>query len=254
MPRYFVAKSERIQSLKKSLVTSEWACNQRLNDPQPWKILHEAKLSGDVVLLFSVNNCHGFHGYATMESTISESNILEIDGKQYYRFKIQWCRIFCDHFGDKCLPFSDMDHLTFGSGEQRSLSKARNWDEIEESVAQELIRLLEKRYSALESALNKKQVDSQLANKARQFMDDCDGLSTEEIWTKLLDKVTISLGTVLLACPFGSDRYNLAIKESDTDYFIVYYCPTDSLLGFKPPAQTIKVHHIEVIPVIPRRM
>ena len=69
--RYFVAKSATLEALGRSFKTTVWAVSDRKNPPQPKEILCEAFDSlkdndGEVILIFSVNNCHGHHGYASM--------------------------------------------------------------------------------------------------------------------------------------------------------------------------------------------
>lgn len=64
--RYFVAKCDNIDRLEAASRTCIWACCDRKTNPQPRDVLHSAMLDGDVILVFSVNNCHGWHGYAQM--------------------------------------------------------------------------------------------------------------------------------------------------------------------------------------------
>ncbi|VDI12629.1 Hypothetical predicted protein [Mytilus galloprovincialis] len=69
-----------------------------------------------------------------------------------------------------------------------------------------------------------------------------------ENWSQLVKKVENELGTVLLACPFGSQRYNLDTKKSDMDMFVIYQADTKSLLGFdKQPPQTVKSSERETL-------
>ena len=70
--RYFVAKVATIQDFRRCSETNKWACRDRSSPPQPAEILKEAFTQGPVILVFSVNNCHGWHGYAEMISTPAE--------------------------------------------------------------------------------------------------------------------------------------------------------------------------------------
>ena len=67
-PRYFVAKCGGIDSLRRCVASRTWASRERVTPPQPHETLTAALSQGPVVLLFSVNNCHGWHGYCHMMS------------------------------------------------------------------------------------------------------------------------------------------------------------------------------------------
>ena len=73
---YFIAKCIRMQSLKECQKTHSWACTDRADGPQPRSLLTDAFNKGQVILIFSVNNCHGWHGYATMKSIPGTSFIV----------------------------------------------------------------------------------------------------------------------------------------------------------------------------------
>lgn len=64
--RYFIAKVNNFPSFRQAVQTSQWACSDKTIPPQPRDILSEAFSHGKVVIIFSVSNCHGWHGYAEM--------------------------------------------------------------------------------------------------------------------------------------------------------------------------------------------
>ena len=61
---YFVAKCVNLDSLKRSAKNNIWACCDRKFPPHPRDLITNPLASGEVILLFSVNNRHGWHGYA----------------------------------------------------------------------------------------------------------------------------------------------------------------------------------------------
>lgn len=71
--RYFVAKCGSMDSLRRCVTTKRWASRERVFPPQPHEILSDALAEGPVILIFSVNNCHGWHGYCCMTSTPAAS-------------------------------------------------------------------------------------------------------------------------------------------------------------------------------------
>ena len=65
---YFIVKCRNIESLKKCYETGKWACRDRVAPPHPRCVLTGRLERQPVVLIFSVNNCHGWHGYCEMIS------------------------------------------------------------------------------------------------------------------------------------------------------------------------------------------
>ena len=63
---YFIAKVASVHDLQRCSETNIWACRDRLNPPHPRTVLSAALEKSTVILIFSVNNCHGWHGYAEM--------------------------------------------------------------------------------------------------------------------------------------------------------------------------------------------
>ena len=71
--RYFVAKCQKMEHLATARKTCIWACGDRVGQaPHPREFLRDAFQDGGVVLVFSVNGCHGWQGYASMTSAPSE--------------------------------------------------------------------------------------------------------------------------------------------------------------------------------------
>ena len=64
-------------------------------------------------------------------------------------------------------------------------------------------------------------------------------VSPDAIWQRLTTHVR-DYGRIMLACPFGSHRYNLHTPSSDLDMFVVYIGDTEKCLSFHPPPLTIK--------------
>lgn len=64
--RYFITKCASIKALRQCVDTGIWACRERVNPPQPHEVLSSAFRQSAVILIFSVNNCHGWHGYSRM--------------------------------------------------------------------------------------------------------------------------------------------------------------------------------------------
>ena len=68
---------------------------------------------------------------------------------------------------------------------------------------------------------------------------DSSDLSSAVLWERLTTHVK-DYGRIMLACPFGSHRYNLHGENSDLDMFVVYIGDTEKCLSFHPPPLTIK--------------
>ena len=64
-------------------------------------------------------------------------------------------------------------------------------------------------------------------------------LSPDALWNRLTTHLR-DYGKIMLACPFGSHRYNLHTPNSDLDMFVVYIGDTEKCLSFHPPPLTIK--------------
>ena len=64
--RYFIVKCASIQALQRCADSGIWACRDRVTPPHPRTLLSAALQASRVILIYSVNNCHGWHGYAEM--------------------------------------------------------------------------------------------------------------------------------------------------------------------------------------------
>ncbi|KAL5007505.1 hypothetical protein ScPMuIL_016311 [Solemya velum] len=255
---YFIAKCKDIPSLKHCLETRQWACRCHQNPPNPPEVLKDAFLSGNpVVLIFSVNNCHGWHGYALMENvpgSVSPENVsLQTENhgtsepdkniceafagsKDWQYFSVRWEKCFLSSFGEQCLPYHTTEDLMLTDG--LPVNKYRNWQWLPENTGKNICQLIDDHFNKLEVKHQKKE-EKRLENRPKPFLSST--ITDEKAcWLTLINKVETELGQVLLACPFGSQRYNLQGEASDVDIFVVYQADTKKLLGFNPPKQTIK--------------
>ena len=65
---YYIAKCANMTSLRTAQQSLVWACLDRSMDPQPRHMLCDSYKQGIVTLVFSVNDCHGWHGIAQLTS------------------------------------------------------------------------------------------------------------------------------------------------------------------------------------------
>ena len=63
---FFIVKVASIQALQRCADSGIWACRDRVAPPHPRTLLSSALKASRVILIYSVNNCHGWHGYAEM--------------------------------------------------------------------------------------------------------------------------------------------------------------------------------------------
>lgn len=222
---YFIAKCKDIPSLKQCLATGQWACHHHQNPPNPPEVLTDAYLSGNpVVIIFSVNNCHGWHGYASMlnvpgsvhaesigtqlvDSESSEQNetfqTFAITQNWQY-FTVRWEKCFLSSFGEQCLSYRTTEHLTLSDGSL--VNKSRNWQQLPETIGQNICQLIDGHFEMLIMKQQKKE-ERRLENQPKPFLSSTQAVSVgEDSWVRLLKKVETELGRVLLACPFGSQR------------------------------------------------
>ena len=114
------------------------------------------------------------------------------------------------------------------------LNKCRNYSQIPSPLAVQLIDKMKAHYqSTVATAIKpyKPALFSLEANEKSQF---------KLLWEKL-NKVVKTKGRILMTCPFGSQRYNLANENSDMDMFVIYMTSTRSHLSLTAPPMTIKV-------------
>ncbi|CAG2231531.1 unnamed protein product [Mytilus edulis] len=273
--RYFIAKCANIKSLQTCINNSRWACRDRVNSlSQPREILSSAFQTSNVIIIFSVNNCHGWHGYVEMHSEpkmdANSNKEFDVDseksdnvaaGKEmpnsdnskkdddlspWFYFNLKWITEYSSQFGEQCLPFQKT--ANFYCIDKTLLNKARNWHEIDEETGQELCKQMDEHYKKLKIKQEEK-IKLHESRLPPPFMRPASNTENfMENWSQLVKKVENELGTVLLACPFGSQRYNLDTKKSDMDMFVIYQADTKSLLGFdKQPPQTVKSSEREAL-------
>ena len=75
------------------------------------------------------------------------------------------------------------------------------------------------------------------------FFKVSDQESSNTPWSSLWERLSSHVedhGRIMLACSFGSHRYNLDTPTSDLDMFVVYIGDTKKCLSFHPPPTTIK--------------
>lgn len=259
--RYFVVKCASVDALRRCVNAGKWACRERNNPPQPHEFLTTAFKQGPVTFLFSVNNCHGWHGFCHMitppikYSCDDEYHDKENDGHSrhayspdksqptdiWHHFTVKWQTQLITEFGERCLPSLDTQDFLLPDG--TPLNKARGWHEMSADVGNHICHLLDKYHADLvDQRLQKK--EEKLAAQPLPFLETEVGVedhgATEQYWRYVVEKVERELGNVHLACPFGSQRYNLHRPGSDIDAFIVYQAQTRDLLRLDPPKQTLK--------------
>ena len=218
---YFVAKCVNMDSLKRSAKNNIWACCNRKFPPHPRDLIANALTSGEVILLFSVNNCHGWHGYArvlsvpgsvsveefnaTLDSTDAKVMITdktEKEESEWQRFGIEWLQLYLRDHGEQCLPSIETDDLLCSDGQ--AVNKARNFQEVVTSVGDLMCQRIDEHYGQLTVKKRKKLEEQQEKLPAPFFQP---GMENDPlvIWEKLVHKVS-GMGKVLLACAFGSQR------------------------------------------------
>ena len=224
---YLVVKCVNIDSLKRTAKNNIWACCDRKFPPHPRDLVTNALKSGEVILLFSVNNCHGWHGYARVVNepgsvSVEESNAsLEANDKklvikdksdneepEWHRFKIEWKRLYLREHGEQCLPFSETDDLLCVDGQP--VSKARNFQEVPCDVGEIMCQKLDAHYKQL-TLKKQKKLEEQQQKLPPPFFQPGLEKDPQVIWEKLVHKVH-GMGKVLLACAFGSQRCGKKLK------------------------------------------
>lgn len=225
MVRYFVCKCATLASFRQSVETGVWACKDRDSSPHPRETLTQALGEGTVVLIFSVNNCHGWHGVCEMISAPGEVNLDRAENASHdgpgfdtgrssnsiiwHRFRVRWRTAFIRKFGERCLSSQTTSELCRFDGQP--VNKCRNLEELPEDVGETICSMIEEHYNHLCEKLKEKE-NAQLSKQPEPFLNDVkEQMDFQTTWRKLVEKVERDLGKVLLACPFGSQRYGLYI-------------------------------------------
>lgn len=223
---YFVTKVDNFASLKKCVHTGKWACRDRSCAPQPRDFLADAFQREQVVVIFSVVNNHGWHGIAELRSSpnsdISKTdqnigknigvtnaehiNSTERRGLTWYYFDVKWIMNFLE-FGEQCLPSKFTEDLMCMEGDKEiQVNKCRNWQELNQSCGEKLCIQMNQYYDDLK--LKQKEKEEKIKeNIPKPFYEGEEAKSVTETWRSIVDKVEKELGKVILACPFGSQRY-----------------------------------------------
>lgn len=145
---------------------------------------------------------------------------------------------------ESCVSFAQTKELFCADG-ITPLNKARNYQAVSAETGQRLCDLIDAKRSELLERQEAKQ-QRELERLPPPFLHVSAREATEHkmLWKALIEQVETKLGRVLLACPFGSQRYNCHTEQSDVDMFVVYQSPTSRFLGFTLPAMTIKVQYM----------
>ena len=227
---YFIAKCIDFQALNTSHVTCEWGSRRYETTTSPHKILQDCYSAGQVYLIFSVNESKGWQGVAKMATAPAE--MPDKDG--WHKFKLQWDLKFPDNHRNG-LPFSETVDMYISKGDETVLlNKCRNYTQIPSSLATKLIDKMKAHYQNIQLTATKP------SKPALFSLEDGEKSQFKLLWEKL-NEVVKTKGRILMTCPFGSQRYNLAIKNSDMDMFVVYMASTRSHLSLTAPPMTIKV-------------
>lgn len=240
--KYFIAKVNSFPSFKQAVSSGKWACTNRHSSPQPVNILSEAFKQGPVIIIFSVSNCHGWHGYARMSSLPEAENVpaqlmsnftdksttcdlkdntsMQTDNKSYkeddnvkpgpasqiyHYFNINWLVHFTE-FGEQCLTSKKTEELFCieqPTGMKIGINKSRNWQELDLVCGKQLCEMLDGLYVEMCKLRDEKQLSKSLT---KPFFEESSGCTTEKTWEKIVQQVENDLGKVILACPFGSQR------------------------------------------------
>jgi len=260
---YFIVKCNTAEDLETCIKTNRWACRKRLQPPQPQDLLYEAHRKGKVILIFSITKNHGWHGYCISESSSSvfdkQKNNSEKQATcsvnndaasaEWDYFPVHWCVHFQDISKQACLPSAETLDLELLDGS--SVNRARNWQQISERAGEKLCKLMsnlkEKLIKHKDCLLKKEEERAEpllfVAEGPGIEAAKVQGSSIFEGWDLIINKVEQEFGKIHLVCPFGSQRYNCSMPDSDSDIFIVYQAKTTRVLGLNPPKPTVKNSH-----------
>ena len=142
------------------------------------------------------------------------------------------------------MRFQETEHLCCDD-DVTSVNKARNYQKLSSETGKKICDLIEAKHKQLlgEQEIKRQRDRERLPPPFFEFnpntVHDHDAL-----WSELLAQVEAKLGMVILACPFGSQRYNCQTENSDVDMFVVYQAPTSKFLGFALPPMTIKARSV----------
>ncbi|KAI6661599.1 hypothetical protein LOD99_13472 [Oopsacas minuta] len=238
---YFIAKCDNFESLIKCQESKIWACpRHEKSEKQPRDILLTAFNTSQVIIMFSVNASKGWQGYARLMTPPAETAVKK-NNSMWYTFEVEWVVTFTSRFRNG-LSFSMTEDIMIHEKENlKSLNKARNWETVNDAIGKNLCNLLDAQYKL--SKENEQKVEARKMGYENPIffkLSETDStISSSALWERLTTHVK-DYGRIMLACPFGSHRYNLHGENSDLDMFVVYIGDTEKCLSFHPPPLTIK--------------
>jgi len=218
MTSYFIAKVNNFAALQKCIADGKWACKKRVIPPHPNEILKKSFQSGRVLIIYSVINNHGWHGIAEMKSLPSVRADTQEDGgegnhyenasdHEWHYFDVEWLVNFLE-FGEQCVSFALTEDITCCEhGNIISVNKSRNWQKIDSSAGQVICELIQNQFKWLCSKQQEKLEKQQEKLQDSFYKTNDTTISTVDMWERIVGKVEAELGKVVLACPFGSQRY-----------------------------------------------
>ena len=162
-------------------------------------------------------------------------------GDCWHRFEIEWACL-SQHYATVCLPFDQTEDLVNAMDYDNPVNKARNWQELPSECGEQLCLRLQ---TFIQDDEKKRKRDAEIVKQQMPppflSLTENEMLDTGHLWQRMNSKVE-QYGRIILACSFGSQRYNLHTADSDLDMYVVYMADTRKLLSFSPPPQTIKVY------------
>jgi predicted nucleotidyltransferase len=239
--RYFVAKCNNFDSLRKGVETNSWAAPEHKKGPQPYEVLSAAfSTCGQVNILFSVNGSRGWQGHAVMKSLPTEPTVEDRQkGDCWHRFQLEW-KCLSQHYATVYLSYDQTEDMVNAMDYNNPVNKARNWQEVPSECGEQLCLQLQ---ALVQDDEKKRKRNAELVKQQMPppflSLTDKEMLDTGCLWQRMNEKVE-QYGRIILACSFGSQRYNLHNADSDLDMYVVYMADTRKLLSFNPPPQTIK--------------
>lgn len=221
---YFVVKCTSIKHLQICIDSGVWAFRMRLNPPQPSELLETAHRKGRVILIFSVNNQHGWHGFCESKYPSNNNSSIEEETEQnklhglhknvkseddgWFRFPVDWLQHFQNISTHECLPLEKTKHLILVDGSP--VNQARNWQQMTEEAGDKLCKQIGQHHDFLLQEKINKEKEKEKHKEKSFFKDEEESVTTPdqivESWRTLIEKVQRDLGKVILACPFGSQR------------------------------------------------
>ena len=134
--RYFITKCDTFENLITCQESKIWAVSKHeKTTKQPRDRLLSAYNDSKVVIIFSVNGSKGWQGYTRLLTPPSETAVTrEGSAGEWFKFEVEWKVTFTGR-NRNGLAFANTEQLSYKDEVmEKSVNKARNWDEIEQSV------------------------------------------------------------------------------------------------------------------------